>query len=106
MRRQWTGMRGVEHVVTRLIHEGRFFLCVSAPQQEHDIGTVGRYPANHRICQLLPALVFVRVGATTGDGEHSIEQQHALLGPARQVTVVRPDKTGNIGAQLLVHVGQ
>ncbi len=59
-----------------------------------------------RVRHLLPSSVLVRVGLAPPDGEHRVEQQHPLTGPAGQLAVLGADETLHVGLQLLEHVEQ
>ena len=43
----------------------------------------------HLMGQLLPAEVFVAIGLTCGDRQHSVQQEHALGGPGAEVSGLR-----------------
>ena len=61
---------------------------------------------HHPIGQVLPAPIGMRVGLSGLHGQHSIEQQDALLGPMLQKTVVRHHESRNVVAQFPVDIAQ
>ena len=74
--------------VTSFIDHRTFFLRISTPQHKDD-GTIKII--DHRdnfIGKGLPALALVRVRLSPFDGQHTIQQQNALIGPALQVSIL------------------
>ena len=79
--------------------------CVAAPEEEHDgLREPGAGLANIQD-KFLPAPSRVAGGLTPLHGQRGVEQQHAPLGPGRQVAV-RRDGTANVVVKFLEDVAQ
>ena len=78
---------------------------VATPEDGHERTTTPDQALDRQVRDGLPALAPVRAGRTRPDGEDPVEQQHALLGPRRQVAVARR-LDALVVAQLAVDVVQ
>ena len=85
--------------------KGRLFLGIAAPQHEYDGVRLGRNQADDGVGKLLPSLAAMRRGIGHLDGQHTVEQQYALLGPMFEKTMTGTSQS-KIAFQLLVDVDQ
>jgi len=76
--------------MTRLINKGGLFLSIAAPQQEYGGLWLRGDKADHSIGKPLPPFVLMRRSKPAFDGQHAVEQQHALLRPMFEETMVWP----------------
>lgn len=76
------------------------------PKQKHYAFCVFIYGLYHSVGKLLPAEMGVGMCLTTFDTEHSIEQQHALTGPAAKIAMAWIAEAWDCIGQLLKHVLQ
>ena len=79
MRRQGTGMRGLQYMV--LVRVDMFCLLLGrlAPQQKHDICAVFVYDVYDLCGELLPPAFCVTIGLAVLHRQACVEQEHALL---------------------------
>ncbi|MNV09210.1 hypothetical protein D3C71_996990 [compost metagenome] len=80
-------------------------LGMGAPQHEHQVRLLLADHFNDPIGEKLPALVLVRIGIGALDGHGGVEHQHALIGPALQVTMVG-DVDVQVALELFIDVHQ
>ncbi|MNV18488.1 hypothetical protein D3C71_1093140 [compost metagenome] len=80
-------------------------LRMGAPQHEHQMWLLLADHFNDPVSEKLPTLVLVRIGVCALDGHGGVEHQHALFGPALQVTVAG-DVDVQVALQLFVDVHQ
>ncbi len=78
-----------ESVVSFLVDEFALPLRIFPPEEEHDPRAAIGDLADDAVCELLPALVSMRSGLAGGDGQHRVQEQHALLGPAGEIAAHR-----------------
>ena len=78
-------MRCTQHAVAAVIDDPALGLCVSAPEHEYQTVTVFNQNTDCRIREFLPAPALMRTGPGLLDRQYRIEQQHALIGPCRQI---------------------
>src|SRR5579863_9866128 len=106
--RQWAGVRGGKQQVVRAgqsRHLLRDLTRVITPQHEHARLGLGCYGGEDRTSDGLPAELAVRSRLSVLDGQRSIEQQHTLPRPAREVAVAG-GRDAAVVAQFLVDVRQ
>ena len=65
------------------------FLCIAAPEYEHDVFAPCREGTYSRIGKLLPAAALVTARLMCPHGERGVEQQHALLCPSHKASTLR-----------------
>ena len=90
VRRQRRRVRRLQHEVLGRVDERRLLLRVAAPQHEHDRLCLRVDLADDRVGEALPAAVAVRGRAAHLDGQHAVEQQHALARPMFEQAVAGP----------------
>ena len=78
---------------------------LSAPAEKHRRLLQAADGTQHAARHLFPAESLVRIGAVGFNGQHRIEQQHALFCPCRQVAALRK-RTAGIAVQLLEDIAQ
>lgn len=84
--RQRGRMRRTQDEVARGVYQLRLALRVAAPEYEHDVVSVGRQLAYYGVGKLLPTPLLVAAGHMRAHRQRGIEQQHALLCPAHEVS--------------------
>ena len=82
-------MHVLQHCVLRAVNQACLLVGLFPPKHENDALSVPRDCANHIFCELLPALLLVRVGLALLHSEDRVEKEDALLCPRAQVTVHR-----------------
>ena len=87
------------------LQQGRFFLRLDAPENEHNGLRQAVGGADHRVGEALPAPFGVAVGLAALDSQHRIQQQHALLCPGRQIAVIRR-RQARVRLQFRVNIPQ
>ena len=88
-----------EDKVTGAIYDGSFFLGVASPKYEYQSVAVSIEFTDCSIGKLFPTLSLMGSGLTGTDSQGGVQKQHALLRPARQVTVC-----GNGLAQIIAYL--
>ena len=88
------------------VYHAPFFLGMATPEQENNAFTFLVELGNHMIGKTLPTKIGMGMGLARLDRQDRIKQQHALLGPRDQVTMVGDAKSRNILDQLLVDIDQ
>ncbi len=80
---------GQNQVLPLVLNEALLGLRVRAPQHE-DLGraVVGNF-TDKAIGHGFPSMTCVRGRLSIFDGQHGVQQQHTLLGPARQVIALQ-----------------
>ena len=101
--RRW--VRGLEDQVARRINKGGFLLGIAAPQQEHDWLRLRGDKADYSVGKSFPPFVFMRCGKPAFDGQHTVEQEHALLRPMFKEAVVWPGDA-KVAFKLLENIDQ
>lgn len=74
--------------MTRRIHDGSLLLGWFSPQEKHDIFLLVAHFLDDIIGKRLPALLFMRIRLVGTHSQTGIEEQHALLSPVHQRTVL------------------
>ncbi len=82
-----------------ILHKGRLFLRIGAPEDEHYRAVLPRDEFDHRVRKLLPAALLVRSRLAHFHRQHAVEQQNALLGPMGKVAMAR-----RIDAEVRLHL--
>lgn len=82
-------MHRLQDVVAFPVDGAAFLLGIGSPQHEDQPMQVLVEPGHHDVRELLPASLLVGGGLVSPHREHSVEQQHSLLGPASQITMTR-----------------
>ena len=88
------------------VYHAPFFLGMATPEQKNNAFTFLIELGYYMIGKALPTKIGMGMGLARLDRQDSIKQQHALLGPGDQVTMVGDTKSGNIPDQLLVDIDQ
>ena len=88
MRRQRRGMRRLQHAMPAGVDHLALGLRVAAPEQEHQTFLFAIQHIDDVIGETFPALALMRAGAAVFHGQHRVEQQHAALGPGREIAMV------------------
>ena len=78
-------MHRFQNQIPRLVNHIRLATCETAPKHIDEVLALRGQRANGRISKSLPTQLRVAVGLMGAHGERGVEQQNALLGPARQV---------------------
>ena len=68
-----------------MVDDRALLLGVAAPEQEDDALAPGRELGDHAVGEPLPTLAGVGGGSARADREHAVEQEHAALGPRREI---------------------
>src|SRR5665647_852699 len=76
---------------------------IAPPENRDEWSAARREHLDRALRDGLPALATVRTGGAWLDGEHPVEQQHALGEPRAQVAAGRR-RDAEVVAQLLVHL--
>ena len=79
----------LQHKVLRLVYHVCLASCIASPQHVDQMLPFGSQSTDGRISKLLPAECRMAVGLMGTDCQRGVEQQHTLLGPARQITCLR-----------------
>ena len=93
------GMGAFQNQVAGRIGHDALLLGVVAPQHVHDLLLVGGDGADHGVREGFPSLAGMRGGAVGTDGQHRVEQQHPLFGPAVEIAA-----GGNGGSRVVVNL--
>lgn len=104
--RQGGGVGRLQDVVPLPVDGAALPLSVGAPEQEDEATGVVVQPGHDRVGELLPAPVLMGSGLVGADGEHGVEQQHALLGPPGEIAMARMNEAFYVCGQLFVNVFQ
>lgn len=78
-------VHGLEHEVLPLVYERRLASGVAAPEDEYKVLAVGAEGLYRGVGELLPSFALVAGSLVCPHGERGVEQQHSLVGPARQI---------------------
>ena len=81
-------MRCADDEVTSFIDHRAFFLRIGTPQHKDHRTLKPVYHRDDFIGKDLPALALVRVRQPPFDGQHTVQQQHTLVSPVLQVTIL------------------
>ena len=90
-------MRALKDEVARGIYKSLLTAGVTAPKHINDVAAAGIERADGGISKCRPAQRLMTVGVVGAYGERSVEQKHALPGPAREIAI-----GGNRFAQVVV----
>ena len=75
------GMGGLEHEMALAVDERARALGVAAPEDKDETRALGIEMADDGVGELFPALSLMAAGLMGADGERSVEEEDALLGP-------------------------
>ena len=103
VRRERARMRRGQLHVDRVRDDIRLFPRVRAPKQEHDGLVLAVKLLYHAVGENFPAHAPMAVRLVLADGQHRVQQQHALLRPMRQAAVRGRDEA-DIALQLLIDI--
>ena len=78
-------MHGLEYAVALRVGDGPFFLCVAAPEHVDDTLLALGDGAYHGVGEGFPPMPGVRGCLVGADGQHGVQEQYSLLGPAVEV---------------------
>ena len=104
--RKWRRMSSFEHQMTHVVNELPLLTSISSPKKKHDMLPAARDGFNYRICECLPALALMTTCHTGLNGQRSVEQQDALIGPMREVSIPPAVIKMKFFAKFLVDVDQ
>ena len=76
------------------VDEGAFLDGIGTPQQEDQMLAAFVQAADDGIGELFPAMSLMAAGLVGPDGEHGVEQQHALMCPTGEVAAGGDGRTG------------
>lgn len=79
-------MSGFKNMVLGAVDDGALFLCVAAPEQEHEMFFLVGEGFDSGVCEGFPALVLVRPCLVSFYGESCIEKKNTLLREIGEVT--------------------
>lgn len=96
---QRRGMHAGEDEMARTIDNGTLALGVRAPEDKDKVVAPYIQFTNNSIGEFLPALPLVRGGSMGTNSKSGIEQQHTLIGPAREVAV-----SGRRGSEVVLYL--
>ncbi|MNW51869.1 hypothetical protein D3C74_293650 [compost metagenome] len=105
MRREWAGVRRLDHKVAAPVNICPFLLGMAAPQDKNQRLLPLIQLLHHRIGESLPTEPFMGVRLAFPDRQHSIQQQNPFLRPVQQRAVVRNGNT-HVFMQLCVDIAQ
>ena len=98
-------VHGLEHEVLPLVYERCLASGVAAPEDEYEVLAVGAEGLYRGVGELFPSFALVAGSLVCPHGERGVEQQHSLLGPARQIAC-RGDWCAQVELYLLENVLQ
>ena len=81
-------MWGRQYQVSVAVYECSFLLGIAAPEYKDDVFPTFGKLAYGSIGKLFPSPFLVRAGLRGAYGERGVEQQHSLVAPACEVTVL------------------
>ena len=99
-------MGGLEDEMTGTIDDLTLIFRIIPPQDEYKALAAGRELLYGRIGEPLPPLILMRAGARGADRERSIEEEHALVGPAREVAISALRRFADIRLDLFEDVSE
>jgi hypothetical protein len=85
--------------------EGDLASGVIAPEEEDDAVGQAADGVDDGVGEGFPALAAMAAGVSGGDGEDRVQQQHALMGPGFEASVIRTWQS-EIGTEFLVDVSE
>eukprot|EP00455_Lapot_gusevi_P017416 TRINITY_DN1928_c0_g1_i10.p1 TRINITY_DN1928_c0_g1~~TRINITY_DN1928_c0_g1_i10.p1 ORF type:complete len:113 (-),score=8.26 TRINITY_DN1928_c0_g1_i10:55-393(-) len=97
-------VRRLEYQMLAGIDVLAFLVCVSTPQDKHDIFLALIDLVDDGVSELVPAKGFVAVGLVGAHSQASVQEQHTALGPLFQVTVLGNHETIDVLLQLFVNI--
>ncbi len=74
-----------EDEVARGIDRGALLLCVRSPKHVYEVLSLGVEATDDGVGERLPTMPLMRSGTVRADGQDGVEQQHALIGPTREI---------------------
>ena len=103
---QGAGVCGSQHQMLGVLDQGLFRLGVVAPEQEHHRFFPLIQQPDDIIGELLPAFALVGIRLSGTDGQHGVQQQHAVFCPVGQFAVLAGVVDAHIVLDLLEDVHQ
>ena len=91
----------LDHGVLHLVDGLALLLREVPPQQEHDPFPLAAEPLDHRVCEVLPSKLRMRIRSRTLHRHRGIQKEDPLLRPGLQVSMGRADEARDILLELL-----